>query len=582
MAKAWRFCPHDEALVKQLCRDLRVAPLTAQVLVARELQTVSQAQEFLDAKLMDLHDPDLLPGIVEAADRVVSAIQAKRPIKIYGDYDVDGVTATSLLYHCLKLAGAEVDYHIPCRFNDGYGLNCDAIRKFADADKNQLVVSVDCGIASVEEAALARELGLELIITDHHQFGEELPPAACLVHPRLPGGSYPFGELCGVGVAFKLAWAICQRLGDGKKAAPRMREFLMSAVGLTAIGTIADVVPLLGENRVLVRYGLRSLAERASIGLQALMHIAKIEQGRPLDAEDVAFGLAPRINAAGRLEQGRLAVELLTTDNRARALQLAAYFEELNKNRRKAEQRIFRLAKEQVEEHPEWLDAPGLVLASPEWHTGVIGIVANRVAEHFEKPTVLLKIAADGETAGGSGRSYAGFDLLAGLQACSDWLENFGGHHAAAGVGVRMEKLDGFREAFCQYIAENFEPAEAEYEMRVDAEVRLADVTHQAVKELDQLGPFGQGNPRPVFAATHVELASPPRTMGEGDRHLDLRVRQHNITMRAIAFGRGEWAEEIAAVNGPIAIGFTAGINRFRGRESVELKLEDWQPEAKG
>ncbi len=293
MAKAWRFCPHDESLVRQLCRDLRVAPLTAQVLAARDLHSISEAREFLDAKLVDLHEPELLPGISEAADRVVSAVKAKRPITIYGDYDVDGVTATSLLWYCLKLAGADVDYYIPCRIQEGYGLNCDAMRELSENGTGRLVVSVDCGIANLKEAALARELGLELIITDHHHFGEELPAAACLVHPRLPGGSYPFGELCGVGVAFKLAWAICQRLGDGKKAAPRMREFLMSAVGLTAIGTIADVVPLLGENRVLVRYGLRSLAERASIGMQALMHVAKIERGQPIDAEDVAFGLAP-------------------------------------------------------------------------------------------------------------------------------------------------------------------------------------------------------------------------------------------------------------------------------------------------
>jgi single-stranded-DNA-specific exonuclease len=580
MAKAWRFCPHDESLVKQLCRDLRVAPLTAQVLVARELQSVSEAQEFLDAKLIDLHEPDLLPGVVEAAERIVSAIQSKRPITIYGDYDVDGVTATSLLWHCLKLAGADVDYHIPCRFNDGYGLNCDAIRQFAENGTGRLVVSVDCGIGSVREAALARELGLELIITDHHHIGEELPAAACLVHPRLPGGSYPFGDLCGVGVAFKLAWAICQRLGDGKKAAPRMKEFLMSAVGLTAIGTIADVVPLLGENRVLVRYGLKSLAEKGSLGLKALMHVAKIEQGRPLDAEDISFGIAPRINAAGRLEQGRLAVELLTTENPERALQLAAYCDELNKNRRTAELRIFKQAKALVEEHPEWKADAALVVASSGWHAGVIGIVASRVAEHFEKPALLLSISADCTQAGGSGRSYAGFDLHAGLEACSEWLISFGGHRAAAGVRVSLDKLDGFREAFCRYAQEHHQPSEREFEMRIDAEVRLADVTHPAVKELDRLGPFGQGNPRPVFAATHVELASPPKTMGEGDRHLDLRIRQHNITMRAIAFGRAEWAEEIAAVNGPISIGFTAAINHFKGRESVELKLEDWQPEA--
>ncbi len=273
-------------------------------------------------------------------------------------------------------------------------------------------------------------------------------------------------------------------------------------------------------------------------------------------------------------------MELLTTDNRERALQLAAYFEELNKNRRTAERRIFKQAKDLIEEHPEWKEAPGLVVASSGWHAGVIGIVANRVAEHFEKPTLLLNISSDGTMAGGSGRSFAGFDLLAGLESCADLLLNFGGHHAAAGVRVSMENLDVFRERFCEYVAEHHRPSEQEFEMQIDAEVRLADITLRAVKELDQLGPFGQCNPRPVFAATQVELAGAPRTMGEGDRHLDLRIRQHNVTLRAIAFGRGEWAEEIAAANGPIAIGFTAGINRYRGRESVELMLQDWQAEA--
>ncbi|WP_166819832.1 single-stranded-DNA-specific exonuclease RecJ [Thalassoroseus pseudoceratinae] len=577
MAKTWRFFPYDEARVRAFCQALQVSPLTAQVLIARGMDSPGDGKKFLETKLTDLHDPSLLPGISEATERVVSAIKAERKVTIYGDYDVDGVTATALLWNCLKLAGAEVDYYIPCRLEEGYGLNCDAIRQLAESDPKQLVISVDCGISSVEEAALAKELGLELIITDHHQFEEELPDAACLVHPRLPGTSYPFGDLCGVGVAFKLAWSICVQLGDGERANDQLREFLKSAVGLTAIGTVADVVPLLAENRTIVRYGLGSLAQRSSIGLRSLMTLAGIEIGQTLDAEDIGFGIAPRLNAAGRLGQARLAVELLTTTNRDRATQLAQYLEELNRNRRTVERRIFKSAKEMVEAKPEWEDHHALVLADASWHAGVIGIVASRIAETFQKPAILMTIDRNEGVAHGSGRSFGGYNLYDGLVACADTLVRFGGHHAACGVHVSEDRLDDFRQQLSQHASTHQVPREVG-EIRIDAEVRLADVTRHGVKELDRLGPFGEQNPRPVFAANRVELAAPPKTMGEGGRHLDIRVKQHGTSLRAIAFGRGEWAEEIAAVDGTIDIGFTAGINRFRGRENVELRLEDWQP----
>ena len=333
MPRKWSFHPHDESAISKLSHQLKVTPLMAQVLIARGYTTAEDARRHLEPKLSNLHDPMLLPGVAAAAELVVQALKDGRRITIYGDYDVDGVTSTSLLWYCLKLSGANVDYYIPCRIEEGYGLNEAAIRQLHEEDPQRLLISVDCGIASVKEAAVAREIGLELIITDHHHIGSELPDAAVLVHPRLPGTDYPFGELCGVGVAFKLAWAICQLLGDGKRASPQMREFLKSAVGLTAIGTVADVVPLVDENRVIVRYGLHSLRENPSLGLQALIKISKLDTKPQLTAEDIAFGIAPRINAAGRLGQARLAVELLTTDNPERAYALAAYVDELNKNR---------------------------------------------------------------------------------------------------------------------------------------------------------------------------------------------------------------------------------------------------------
>lgn len=579
MTRVWKIAPHDVGAVGELCRSLRISPLLAQVLLARGCGGPQQATSFLARKLNELHDPELLPGVSAAADRIVAAVQSGRRITIYGDYDVDGVTASSLLWHCLQLAGGKVDYYIPSRLDEGYGLNCEALRTLHAEDPTRLVVTVDCGIASVKEAALARELGLELIVTDHHQFADSLPDAAVLVHPRLPGG-YPFGDLCGVGVAFKVAWAVCARLGDGKKASPRMRDFLLSAIGLTAIGTIADVVPLCGENRILVHYGLNSLRERCNPGLKALLAVAGLMDSPELQAEDVAFALAPRINAAGRLGQARLAVELLTTDQLDRADMLARHLDELNKNRQTVERKMLKQAKELVEEHPEWQTHPALVLSHPEWHAGVIGIVAARVAEHFRKPAVLIAIDDKAAVGQGSGRSIPGYNLHSGLAACRDWLVTFGGHHAAAGLKIDPLRIDDFRTEFVRVACEQLtsDIAAAAHELAIDAEVRLADVTRAAVIELDQLGPFGAENRRPVFASSGVELAGSPKKMVEGERHLSVMVRQYGVTLRGVAFGKGEWAEELTQHGGPIDICFQPKINRFRGQEKVEFQLLDWQP----
>ncbi len=579
MGRVWRFAPYDQAAARTLCGATQLSPLAAQVLYARGYDTADAARGFLDAKLSDLHPPEALPGVPEATERILKAIGDKRPITIYGDYDVDGVTATSLLWHCLKLAGGDVHYYVPHRLEEGYGLNCEALKSIHEDTPNSLVVTVDCGIASIKEAAYARELGLELIVTDHHQFADALPEADCLVHPRLPGTDYPFGELCGAGVAFKLAWAICKQLGDGKNASPRMREFLLDAVGLTAIGTIADVVPLVGENRVIVRYGLHSLLDRANLGLKALMQISELNNNRLLDAEDVAFGLAPRINAAGRLGQARLAVELLTTEKRERAITLADYLNQQNDIRKTVERRMLKQAKEQVAANPDWEQAPALVLADADWHAGVIGIVAGRVASHFQKPAIMISLNKQDQTGQGSARTFAGFDLYAGLTAAAEHLLTFGGHQAAAGLRIHADRLDDFRTAFCNFVASNHEVDARDLEIPIDAEVRLADLTHRAVSELDKLGPFGQGNPRPVLASTKVELVEPPRKMGGGDRHLSIRVRQYGRVMRGVSFGNGEWADELANVQGPISICYKPTINRFRGQENVEFHLIDWRTE---
>ena len=572
---------------------MRCSPLLAQVLASRGLNTAVQAKVFLESKMTDLHSPDLLPGIPEATNRIVQAVEAKRRITIYGDYDVDGVTSTSILWHCLKLAGANVDYYIPCRMEEGYGLNLEAIRKLHEEDPQRLLVTVDCGICSVKEADLARDLGLELIITDHHTMLDELPRAACLVHPRLPGGSYPFGDLCGAGVAFKLAWAICLKLGDGTKATPAMREFLKGAVGLAAIGTVADVVPLVGENRIIVRYGLSTLIDKdkakskeitsresLSPGLEMMLKVCGLDGKKQITAEDIGFGIAPRINAAGRLGQARLAVELLTTTNRQRAAQLADYLNQLNENRKTVERKMTKEAKQMVEDHPEWNDHAALVLASTEWHPGVIGILASRMAEAYERPAIMIALNEAERLGQGSARTYNGIDLHSSLTDCAEHLVTYGGHKAAAGLRIRMDQIDAFREDFVQRIGTVKTEADSEAELRIDAEVILNDLTFTAVRELDGLGPFGSEHRKPIFAATRCELVEPPKKIGGGERHLSLKLRQYNKVMKAIAFGKADWADQIAAANGPISVCFSPGLNSYNGYESVDLHLIDWQAES--
>jgi len=394
MAKRWRIHSHDPARIAAIQRAAGIPAVVAELLICRGVTDPVAVKDFLDPRLSALRDPALLPGCSQAAERIQEAIAAKRRIAVYGDYDVDGMTGTAILWLCLKLLGADVSYYIPHRIDEGYGLNSDAVRLLAN--QAQMIVTVDCGIASVQEAEVARELGVDLIITDHHEPPSPLPNAAVIVHPRLPGSDYPFGGLSGSGVAMKLAWALCQRASGAKRVGPRMREFLLQAVGLASLGTVADVVPLVDENRVLVRHGLESLANSPTLGLATLMTVAKVTPRKHpdgktrLDAEDIAFQLAPRLNAAGRLGQPQLAVELLVTDRPDRALELAQYIDGLNSTRQTLERSIQLAAGKQAKELFDPSEDAALVLADHDWHPGVIGIVAGRLAERFHRPVVLI------------------------------------------------------------------------------------------------------------------------------------------------------------------------------------------------
>ncbi len=388
-AKSWQLLPHDPGAVGQLAQALGCSGIVAQLLLNRGLTTPTAARRFLDAPLKGLHQPDLLPGIPQAVDLIFQAIKAGKKICVYGDYDVDGVSGAAILLQVLKLLHAQVELYLPHRLNEGYGLNCAALREIA-RNGAAVVVTVDCGIASVEEADEARKLGLELIVTDHHEFKEVLP-AAVLVHPRLPGTSYPFGKLSGSAVAFKLAWALAQRDSGGDRVTPRFRDFLLDAVALASLGIVADVVPLHDENRILVRHGLARLRQAPGPGLKALCASAGLPAGTALRSSDIGYRIAPRLNAAGRLGSARRVVELLTTLCPERALELAQSLEEANLRRQELEREMVHQARDLIEQ-ANLANDPALVLAYSGWHPGILGIVAGRMAELYARPALMIAL----------------------------------------------------------------------------------------------------------------------------------------------------------------------------------------------
>lgn len=578
MAKHWRIHPHDSERIAALQRAAGVPAVVAQLLICRGICDPVQARLFLEPKLSGLHDPEMLPGCLQAAEHVHAAIRAGKRIVVYGDYDVDGMTGTALLRQCLRLLGGDVDYYIPSRLDEGYGLNHEAIRTLA-SQKAQLLITVDCGISSVAEARTARECGLDLIVTDHHEPGDVLPEALAVVHPRLPGHAYPCPGLSGSGVAFKLAWALCQQASGAKKVSEALRTFLVQAVGLAALGTVADVVPLVDENRVIVADGLKkSLKLCPPLGLIALMKLAQLDGRGSVSAEDVAFSIAPRLNAAGRLGQARLAVELLITDRADRAEELAQYINQLNASRQTLERSIYLAAHKQIKEQLDPDSHPALVVAQHGWHPGVIGIVAGKLAEKYHRPVVLIAWDEMGVRPGvGSARSVPGFNLHRALEACSEHLVGYGGHAAAAGLTIEEQRLDAFRDDFCEHVAAEWSEEQRVAELRIDAEVPLSSLTGDVLQTIERLAPFGAGNARPLFCTSSVALADSPKPMGSDGRHLSMTLVQHGVGMRAVAFGGGDWAEELAALDGPIDVAFRPVINTFRGRRNVELHLVDWR-----
>lgn len=571
----WRTRPFDRERVESLARAAGVHPLVAHLLLNRRVADAGQARSFLEGNLKTLHDPELLPGAPEAADRIARAVRDRRKIVVYGDYDADGVCGTSLLWECLRLAGADdAGYYIPHRVDEGYGLNAEALRRLA-AEGAAVVVTVDCGISAVAEAQLARDLGVELIVTDHHTPGDALPAAAAIVHPgvRGPGGeAYPFEGICGCGVAFKLAWQVAKGFGDGKKASPHLREYLRRSLALVALATIADMVPLADENRVFVREGLKLLAEAPSAGLKALLRVAGHAPGKPVNGGFVGFQIAPRINAAGRMECARTAVELLTTTDEIAAGRLAEELDACNRRRRDLEQTIVAEARRIVDDRGGVGEFGALVVGSPGWHPGVIGIVAGRLAELYHRPSIV--VAQRDGVGQGSARSVEGFDLYEAIKACSAGLIGFGGHRAAAGLRVADAEFVGFAERFDAYCRGSLAPELRQKSLVIDAEVPLGVLTPAVVDQLAKLEPYGIGNPRPVLRADDLRVVGDPRRVGAGQEHLQLRLAQGDVVLKAIAWRMAERLAHLKA--GSLAsVAFQPTINEWNGRREVQLEIRD-------
>lgn len=518
--------------------------------------------------------PDALPGAVDAARRLAAAVRDKRRIVIYGDYDVDGVAATTILWHALQLAGANVTFYIPSRLEEGYGVNVEAVEKIA-ADGAQLLITVDCGITAVDEARRARQLGLELIITDHHQPRAELPEADVTVHPTACGAcANP--DLSGAGVALKIAWAFAQELSGATRVAPQFRDFLLDGTAFAALGLIADVVPLTGENRVIASFGLRHLSRTENPGLRALLEVSKLHEKKTHDDYDVGFLLAPRLNAIGRLGHARLAVELFTRADATRAREIAATLDAENRRRQEVERQITKEAEALVVEKGFNRDScRGIVLASPAWHPGVIGIAAARLVERFQRPTVL--VALEEGQGQGSGRSVRHFPLHEVLQACSQHLVSHGGHAMAAGVRLRADQVEAFTAAFQAEAAQRLTAADMRPKLHLDDEIALDELTAEVVDAIQRLAPFGTDNPRPRLATTTVELVDQPRVVGTNGAHLQFSVRQGNAYRKAIAFGCGPQAAELAE-HRRLRVAFEPIINEWNGQRKVELKVIDWKP----
>ena len=564
----WSVTPKsDEELTAQLAKDINVPETIARILFNRNIKTYAQAKEYFRPQLSNLHDPFLMDGMEKAVDRIMRALDTREKILIFGDYDVDGTTSVAMFYLYLKKLDCEVLIHIPDRVTEGYGISLTGINKGKEFGAT-LLISVDCGITAVEQVEYARSLGIDVIVCDHHEPGEQIPKAYAVLDPLIPNCSYPFKYLCGCGVTFKLIQAIESRRGNSQLA----NDF----IDFVTLATTADIVPLVGENRIVTKIGLNRINTDPRPGIRALIESSGTQPGK-ISTGQIVFVLAPRINAVGRMGDASRAVQLLTSDDYETAKQFAQILEEENRNRRKIDEDTFLKAQELVENLLDTESGPAIVLHHEEWHPGVIGIVASRLVEKYYKPTIMMT-TVDG-VAKGSARSIVGFDIHQALKRVEDKLIQFGGHKYAAGLAVALDRVDEFREAFNIAVEELMSDEIRTPGLKIDAEISLSELTPRFLKILKEFAPYGPSNMRPIFLARNVETVSPSKIVGKD--HLRFRVRQNQYVLDAIGFGLGSLIEEVRESGKRIDLVFsvdehewiTAGASS--GEAFPQLKIKD-------
>jgi single-stranded-DNA-specific exonuclease len=559
----WHLLPPPDAEISSLAREARIPPLLATLLYHRGCRTAEQMREFLNPSPARLNRPDSLPDINRATERIITALQRQEPILIYGDYDVDGICGTAILFSVLKGLGARVGYYLPHRHTEGYGVSPAGI-EFALKNNFRLIITNDCGSGDVETLITARSAGIDIIVTDHHEPGALPPPALAFVNPKRPDSAYPFRELAGVGVVFKFVWSILAALN-------RPKEELIAWLDLVGLGTIADVVPLTGENRIIARLGLTALKHSPRPGIRALFAVSRLNP-RSLSARDISFGLAPRINAAGRIGHARTALELLLTEDEKIAADLARELEELNHSRQKVEEVMMAEALNLIEsEHKE--ENRVLILARPLWNEGVIGIVAAKLVERFWRPCIMISLR--GEIGKGSGRSVSGFNLYQALQANRGYLRKLGGHRYACGLQIARDQIAPFEEAINRFAselpAETFQPT-----LHIEAQADLEEINSELLDHLTSLQPFGPENPEPILTSTGLEVVGYPRRIGKDKRHLKFKVRSKTTILTAIAWERSDEILNLQ-VGQPnhLDICYTLTADNFNDRLQLQLNILD-------
>ena len=576
MKRRWLIAPPDSALQRQLSDALHISPALAQVLINRGHRTLESAARFLKPRLADLSDPFLLPDMKPAVARVFAAIERREKIVIFGDYDVDGVTATAQLCQLLRALGAEVGCYLPNRMEEGYGLSQGAMEACVAAQQPKLLIAVDCGTTAAAQIEWLASRGVETIVLDHHEMPEGSKPPRCvaLVNPKREGSETPWHHLASAGLAFKFGHALLKE-GRNQNLPAASAVDLKQWLDLAAIGTIADIVPLVGENRLIAAAGLPQIAATQRVGLRALLDVAQIRP--PVTPYHVGFGIGPRLNAAGRLQDAEKALELLLSDDRAKSLELARWLDGNNRERQAIEKQIAEEATKRTAQdfhaHRDYV----IVQADAAWHIGVVGIVASRVLRTFYRPTIIIGGAppeATGDGWRGSGRSIEGYDITAGLALCRELLLRFGGHEMAAGLSVAPENVAKLREALNEHARQAI-PAEALVPAwRLDAELSFGELNEELVEELSQIEPTGQENPKPLFCARGVRIRNEPRVVGKTGEHLKLWLTDGRNSFDAIGFGMGKREFKAGDV---VDIVFAPEINEYEGRRSVQLKLQDVQ-----